>query len=81
MGTEEAKVERRMDRIALLAYITRSAGIRSVEDEALSRLILFDGGSHRHASQEYMDHYHHGGNHQGKGNVPPFPLSSSKEYG
>jgi len=30
----------------------------------------------RHALQEYVDHYHHEHNHQGKGNVLLFPTAS-----
>jgi putative transposase len=58
----------------LNAYAER--WVRSVKDEALSRLILFGEGSLRHALKEYMDHSHHERNHQGKGNVLLFPLSS-----
>src|SRR5256886_11705723 len=43
--------------------------VRSVKDEALSRLILFGAASLRHALQEYLEHYHHERNHQGKDNV------------
>src|SRR6266851_1445117 len=50
--------------------------VRSVKDEALSRLILFGEGSLRHVLHEYVEHYHHERNHQGKGNVLLFPLSS-----
>ncbi len=49
---------------------------RSVKDEALSRLILFGEASLRHALQEYVEHYHHERNHQGKDNVLLFPTSS-----
>ena len=50
--------------------------VRSVKDEALSRLILFGEASLRHALQEYLEHYHHERNHQGKDNVLLFPTSS-----
>jgi putative transposase len=50
--------------------------VRSVKEEGLSRLILFGEASLRHALHEYVDHYHHERNHQGKGNVLLFPLSS-----
>src|SRR6516165_4050937 len=50
----------------LNAYAER--WIRSVKDEALSRLILFGEASLRHALREYVAHYHHERNHQGKGN-------------
>ena len=58
----------------LNAYAER--WVRSVKDEALSRLILFGEGSLRHVLHEYVAHYHHESNHQGKGNVLLFPLSS-----
>lgn len=56
----------------LNAYAER--WVRSVKDEALSRLILFGEASLRHALHEYMEHYHHERNHQGKGNVLLFPM-------
>ncbi len=63
----------------LNAYAER--WVRSVKDEALSRMILFGEGSLRHVLNEYIDHYHHERNHQGKGNVLLFPsLSQDKEY-
>src|SRR5881397_1905100 len=51
----------------LHAYAER--WVRSVKDEALSRLILFGEAFLRHALHEYVEHYHHERNHQGKGNV------------
>jgi putative transposase len=59
----------------LNAYAERC--VRSVKEEALSRLILFGEGSLRHALNEYMDHYHHERKHQGKGNVLLFPMPSA----
>ena len=50
--------------------------VRSVKDEALSQLLLCGEASLRHALQEYVEHYHHERNHQGKGNVLLFPTSS-----
>src|SRR5262245_12752973 len=58
----------------LNAYTER--WVRSVKDEALSRMILFGEGSLRHVLTEYVEHYHHERNHQGKGNVLLFPASS-----
>jgi hypothetical protein len=55
----------------LNAYAER--WVRSVKDEALSRLILFGEASLRHALHAYTEHYHHERNHQGKGNVLLFP--------
>jgi len=55
----------------LNAYAER--WVRSVKDEALSRLILFGEASLQHALHEYVEHYHHERNHQGKGNVLLLP--------
>jgi len=55
----------------LNAYAER--WVRSVKDEVLSRMILFGEGSLQHALNEYVEHYHHERNHQGKGNVRLFP--------
>jgi transposase InsO family protein len=60
----------------LNAYAER--WVRSVKDEALSRLILFGEASLRHALHEYVEHYHHERNHQGKENVLLFPTSSQE---
>jgi putative transposase len=51
----------------LNAYAER--WVRSVKEEALSRLMLFGEGSLRHALAEYVAHYHLERPHQGKGNV------------
>jgi putative transposase len=58
----------------LNAYAER--WVRSVKDEVLSRTILFGEGSLRHVLNEYVEHYHHERNHQGKGNVLLFPAVS-----
>ena len=63
----------------LNAYAER--WVRSVKDEALSRLILFGERSLRHVLHEYMEHYHHERNHQGKGNVLLFPSSGQGHKG
>ena len=47
--------------------------VRSVKDEALSRMILFGENSLWHVLHEYVDYYHQERNHQGKGNVLLFP--------
>ena len=60
----------------LNAYAER--WIRSVKDEALSRMILFGEASLRHVLNEYMDHDHQERNHQGKGNVLLFPQPRSE---
>jgi hypothetical protein len=58
----------------LNAYAER--WVRSVKDEVLSRMILFGEGSLRHVLNEYVEHYHHERNHQGKGNVLLFAAVS-----
>ena len=61
------------------AYAERC--VRSVKDEALSRLILFGERSLRHALAEYVAHYHEERPHQGKGNVVLVPGSSQGRMG
>ena len=56
----------------LNAYAER--WVRSVKEEALSKLILFGETSLRRALNEYLAHFHQERNHQGKGNVLLFPL-------
>src|SRR5215471_9674361 len=60
----------------LNAYAER--WVRSVKEECLAQLILFGEASLRHALHEYVEHFHHERNHQGKGNVLLFPLSSQE---
>jgi putative transposase len=55
----------------LNAYAER--WVRSIKEECLSRLILFGEASLRHAPTQYVEHFHHERNHQGKGNVLLFP--------
>ena len=55
----------------LNAYAER--WIRSVKDEALSRLILFGERFLRYALNEYVTHYHTERPHQGKGHVVLMP--------
>ena len=47
--------------------------VRSVKDEALSRMMLFGEAALYRVLNEYMAHYHHERNHQGKGNVLLLP--------
>ena len=56
----------------LNAYAER--WVRSVKEEALSKLILFGEASLRRTLSEYLVHFHTERNHQGKGNVLLFPL-------
>jgi hypothetical protein len=60
----------------LNAYAER--WVRSVKEECLARVILFGDASLRHALHEYVEHYHHERNHQGKENVLLFPTSSQE---
>jgi putative transposase len=55
----------------LNAYAER--WVRSVKEEALSRLILFSERALRHTLIEYVAHYHMERPHQGKGNVVLMP--------
>ena len=55
----------------LNAYAER--WVRSVKEECLSRLVLFGEASLRRALTQYVAHFHHERNHQGKGNVLLFP--------
>ena len=48
--------------------------VRSVKEECLIRFILFGEAALSHALHEYVEHYHHERNHQGKGNVLLFPM-------
>jgi transposase InsO family protein len=63
----------------LNAYAER--WVRSVKEEALSRLILFGERSLRHALIAYVAHDHEERPHQGKGNVVLFPASSQGRMG
>ena len=49
--------------------------------ECLARLILFGEASLWHALHEYVEHYHHERNHQGKGNGLLFPLAGQGHTG
>ena len=60
----------------LNAYAER--WVRSVKDEALLRVILFGEASLRHVLTQYVEHFHHERNHQGKSNVLLFPSGSSR---
>jgi putative transposase len=55
----------------LNAYAERF--VRSVKEEALSKLVLFGEDSLRRALDELLSHYHEERNHQGVGNVLLFP--------
>jgi transposase InsO family protein len=55
----------------LNAYAER--WVRSIKEECLSRLILCGEASLHHALTQYVAHFHHERNHQGKGNVLLLP--------
>jgi len=55
----------------LNAYAER--WVRSVKEEALSKLILFGEASLRRVLRQYLIYFHRERNHQGKGNVLLFP--------
>src|SRR5262249_51053337 len=57
----------------LHAYTERR--VRSVKEEALSKLILFGECSLRHALTEYLTHYHAERPHQGKGDSVRMPVT------
>jgi putative transposase len=58
----------------LNAYAER--WVRSIKEECLSRLILFGEASLCHALTQYVEHFHHERNHQGKGTGLLFPAVS-----
>jgi len=47
--------------------------VRSIKEECLGRFILFGEQSLRYVIKDYLAHYHAERNHQGIGNVIPFP--------
>jgi len=50
--------------------------VRSIKESCLDRLILVGEGSLRRAIREFVAHYHHERNHQGRGNQLLFPVSA-----
>ena len=64
---------------SLNAYAER--WVRSVKEEALSKLILFGGTSLRRVLREYLKHYQQERKHQGKSNVLLFPSSQESTTG
>ena len=51
---------------------------RSVQEECLSKLILFGERSLRHALSDYVAHFHTERNHQGMDNVILFPVPADR---
>ena len=47
--------------------------MKSIKTESLNRMIIFGEKMLRHVITEYLVHYHAERNHQGIGNVIPFP--------
>jgi len=60
----------------LNAYVER--WIRSAKEECLDRLIFFGPNSILRALDDYVAHHHHERNHQGIGNVIPFPRADDR---
>ena len=42
--------------------------VRSIRESCLDRMVFFGEDTLRRAITEFVDHYHHGRNHQGLGN-------------
>jgi putative transposase len=61
----------------LNAYAER--WVRSVKEECLARMILFGEASLRHALTQYVEHFHHERNHQGRSNELLFPSPSQDQ--
>jgi len=58
--------------------------VRSIKESCLQRLILFGEASLKKSIQNFILHYHHERNHQGKGNQLLFPravLSDAPSHG
>jgi transposase InsO family protein len=47
--------------------------VKSIKTECLAQFVLFGEDALRHVIREYLAHYHAERNHQGIGNVIPFP--------
>jgi len=52
--------------------------VRSIKSECLAKLILFGEASLRRTIAEFVKHYHHERNHQGKENMLLFPAPRSR---
>jgi hypothetical protein len=71
--------------VKCLALPTRSPNLNSyaerwvcsVKEECLSRLILFREHSLRRAVSNFLEHFHHERNHQGRGNLLLFPTGTT----
>ena len=57
----------------LNAYAERF--VRSIKDECLRRIVPLGERHLRSVIREFVEHYHTGKNHQGLGNVIPFPAN------
>jgi putative transposase len=60
----------------LNAYAERF--VRTIKESCLNRLILVGERSLRHAVGEFIEHYHHERNHQGRGNQLLFPAPATR---
>jgi len=52
--------------------------VRSVKEECLSKVILFDERSLRRVLSDYVEHFHAEPNHQGMGNILLFPRDADE---
>ncbi len=53
--------------------------VRSIKNEAISRLVFFSEEALRRAAGQYLLHYHEERNHQGRGNRLLFPKPGTSE--
>jgi transposase InsO family protein len=63
----------------LNAYAERF--VRTIKESCLDRLVLIGEDSLRRAIREFMTHYHHERNHQGRGNLLLFPNANEHRSG
>ena len=52
--------------------------MKSIKTECLDHYIFLGEKPLRRAVEQYVKHYHHERNHQGLGNLIPFPKSAGK---
>jgi putative transposase len=63
----------------LNAYAERF--VQSIKEECLRHIIPLGEGHLRRVVDEFVEHYHAERNHQGLGNIIPFPLQASPAIG
>jgi len=59
--------------------VPESAVAAALQEECLSKLILFGENSLRRVASEFLEHYHQERNHQGKDNLLLFPVSALQD--